>query len=100
MRELVCDTLRGHHPVFTHGDLQPKNILVRKVGTKKDGRGDFKVSIIDWENSGWYPDYWEFCNATLTGRFKPDWLELATQILPVFAKEYLMIQAIRNIVFW
>lgn len=37
--------------VFTHGDLNPSNILVR----------DNKiVGIIDWEMSGWYPHYWEY----------------------------------------
>lgn len=37
--------------VFTHGDLNPTNIIVR----------DNKiVGIIDWEMSGWYPHYWEY----------------------------------------
>lgn len=38
-------------PVFTHGDLNPSNILVRD---------DKIVGIIDWEMSGWYPHYWEY----------------------------------------
>lgn len=37
--------------VFTHGDLNPWNILVRD---------DKIVGIIDWEMSGWYPHYWEY----------------------------------------
>ncbi|RMD39713.1 hypothetical protein DV735_g5420, partial [Chaetothyriales sp. CBS 134920] len=40
-----------HRIVFTHGDLTPTNIMV------KEGR---IVGIIDWENAGWYPEYWEF----------------------------------------
>ena len=40
-----------HKIVLTHGDLSPKNILVR------DGR---IVGILDWEFAGWYPEYWEF----------------------------------------
>lgn len=43
--------------MFTHGDLQAKNILVSRVGTRDDGRGEFNIKIIDWENSGWYPEY-------------------------------------------
>lgn len=36
-------------PVFTHGDLNPANIIIR---------GDQVVGIIDWEFAGWYPHYW------------------------------------------
>ncbi|KAI0802639.1 hypothetical protein GGR55DRAFT_664969 [Xylaria sp. FL0064] len=38
-------------PVFTHGDLQPQNIMVGSEG---------KVMIIDWAPSGWYPIWWEY----------------------------------------
>lgn len=38
-------------PVFTHGDLNPSNILIRD---------DKIVGIIDWEMAGWYPHYWEY----------------------------------------
>lgn len=41
-------------PVFTHGDLNPFNILVN---------GDRVVGILDWEFSGWYPYYWEYTSA-------------------------------------
>ncbi|KAI1415541.1 kinase-like protein [Hypoxylon sp. FL1857] len=41
-------------PVFTHGDLNPSNILVR---------GNKVVGIIDWEFAGWYPPYWEYTSA-------------------------------------
>ncbi|CDO68393.1 hypothetical protein BN946_scf184815.g40 [Trametes cinnabarina] len=37
-------------PVLSHGDLAPRNILV------KDDR---IVAIVDWETLGWYPDFWE-----------------------------------------
>jgi thiamine kinase-like enzyme len=41
--------------VFTHGDVRPANITV-----KPDENGRFVVSgIIDWETSGFYPDYFE-----------------------------------------
>ncbi|KAF4632339.1 hypothetical protein G7Y89_g5789 [Cudoniella acicularis] len=42
-------------PVFTHGDLRTANIMV-----KPDDAGSFVVTgIIDWECSGFYPDYHE-----------------------------------------
>jgi RIO-like serine/threonine protein kinase len=38
----------GHNIVFTHADLNMRNILV------KDGRIS---GIVDWENAGWFPEY-------------------------------------------
>jgi aminoglycoside phosphotransferase len=41
-----------HKMFFTHGDLQPHNILVDQ---------DNRLSgILDWECAGWCPEYWEF----------------------------------------
>jgi hypothetical protein len=41
--------------VFTHGDLRPANIMV-----ERDEQGQYFVTaIIDWEFSGFYPDYHE-----------------------------------------
>ena len=41
---------KTHRIYFTHGDLHQDNILV------KDGR---LAAVLDWENAGWYPEYWE-----------------------------------------
>ena len=40
-----------HAVVFTHGDLNPHNILVSPDG--------HVCGIIDWESAGWLPEYWE-----------------------------------------
>ncbi|KAI4930899.1 uncharacterized protein J4E92_004733 [Alternaria infectoria] len=53
-----------HGIVFTHGDLRPDNIIV------KDGR---VAAVIDWEMSGWYPEYWEFAKAFYIEWFVNDW---------------------------
>lgn len=53
LRGLVVD---GRKPVFTHSDLQRKNILVEEVGGGA-GAKDFKVTLVDWESAGWYPVY-------------------------------------------
>ena len=38
--------------VFAHGDINPRNLLVDE---------NIKiVAVLDWESSGWYPDYWEY----------------------------------------
>ena len=100
LRDLISATLRGHKPVFTHGDLQLKNILARRAGLKEDGSTIFELKYIDWEFSGWYPEYWEFCNATMAARFNPEWLEMYQRILPVYHQEYLMMQHIRSILFY
>ncbi|KAI0796035.1 kinase-like domain-containing protein [Abortiporus biennis] len=53
--------------VFAHGDLGPHNILWR------DGK---IVAIIDWENGGWLPEYWDYTRAwecTFTKAAGEDW---------------------------
>ena len=58
---------RGHRILFTHADLNPRNILVDKV-TRADGSTGWAVTgIVDWENSGYYPEYWEYTKALFEG---------------------------------
>jgi thiamine kinase-like enzyme len=49
--------------VFMHGDLRPANIIVTTTSPNKI------VAILDWEQSGWYPDYWEYCKARYTASY-------------------------------
>jgi aminoglycoside phosphotransferase (APT) family kinase protein len=62
--DLTCDIwqeiMTGHQIVLTHNDFAPRNILVR---------GSEVVAILDWELSGYYPEYWEYCKALR----RPDW---------------------------
>lgn len=54
---------KQHRICFTHADLHQGNILVR------DGQ---LAGIIDWEFSGWYPEYWEWIRIrTQSMRIKP-----------------------------
>ncbi|KAF2704894.1 hypothetical protein K504DRAFT_537480 [Pleomassaria siparia CBS 279.74] len=53
MDALTLHRSGGHRIVLTHGDLNQANIMV------KHGK---IVSLIDWEFSGWYPEYWEYVN--------------------------------------
>jgi hypothetical protein len=72
-----------HRIVFTHGDFHPRNIMVidmhdphAAVGPTSDT--DIEVSgIIDWDTSGFYPEYWEELKALNTGSpYDPsDWWE-------------------------
>lgn len=46
---------------FSHGDLHLGNIMV-----SDDASEPRRVtSIIDWEEAGWYPEYWEYCKMAL-----------------------------------
>ena len=53
-----------HKIVFTHNDLHFSNIMI------KDGH---ITGIIDWADSGWYPDYWEYTSATSVFIQRDDW---------------------------
>ncbi|KAG6089065.1 hypothetical protein E4U15_004306 [Claviceps sp. LM218 group G6] len=73
--------LRGLMPlsnkiVFTHGDIRPANIMVRRED------GIWRVTaIIDWETSGFYPEYWDAVKSTnsLTSSETFDWYKYIPQ---------------------
>lgn len=44
-----------HRIVFSHCDIAPRNIIIR------DNR---VVALLDWELAGWYPEYWDYANAS------------------------------------
>ncbi|KPM45372.1 hypothetical protein AK830_g1152 [Neonectria ditissima] len=48
--------------VFTHADLHPSNILI------SPGPAPRVVAVVDWEQAGWYPAYWEYCKARWTAK--------------------------------
>jgi aminoglycoside phosphotransferase len=66
----------GHKIVFTHADLNMRNILV------KDGRIS---GIVDWENAGWFPEYWEYTKCHFGVRLSKRWLKM---IEAVFENKY------------
>ena len=53
--------------IFTHGDLHPSNIMISAVGPCR------VLAIIDWQQSGWYPAYWEYCKAAYTAIPDGEW---------------------------
>ncbi|RPD56365.1 kinase-like protein [Lentinus tigrinus ALCF2SS1-7] len=64
------DTIR-----FTHGDLVPKNIMV-------DANGERITGIIDWENAGFYPSYWEYCRMHDGMAMTPGWEKILNTVFP------------------
>lgn len=71
VREALSRRLRtDHRIVFTHCDLTPRNILVQ----------DGKIQgLVDWEDSGWYPEYWEYVKFFQRTADK-DWKQYAEEI--------------------
>lgn len=77
---LLPSVLRNHAAVFTHGDLQRKNIIIR---------GDMTLVLVDWEAAGWYPEYWEYASATVAAAaWKDDWHEYLAEMLDEYPNEY------------
>ncbi|KAI8657860.1 APH domain-containing protein [Fusarium keratoplasticum] len=73
VREALSRRLRADHRiVFTHCDLTSRNILVQ----------DEKIQgLVDWEDSGWYPEYWEYVKFFQRMADK-DWKQYAEDIFP------------------
>jgi aminoglycoside phosphotransferase (APT) family kinase protein len=57
--------------VFTHGDIRPDNIIVKLT----EDHGCIVTGQIDWEYSGWYPEYYEAAKSTncLSPYEEDDW---------------------------
>lgn len=68
LQKSFATIFHGHRPTFTHGDLQRENIMIGD--TDKGGQ---RVVLLDWEKSGWYPDYWEYCMAYVSFQYQDDW---------------------------
>lgn len=78
--------LRDHTVVFTHGDLQKKNIIITD---------DKSVVLVDWEAAGWYPEYWEYAFATVAAAaWKDGWHEYLSEVLDEYPNEYAWIDMI------
>ncbi|KAK4097124.1 kinase-like protein [Parathielavia hyrcaniae] len=71
--------LAGHPSVFTHDDLQRKNILVSQdvvVSADSANGGRWRVTaVVDWEGAGWYPSYWEYASMFIDFVWDDDWPE-------------------------
>ncbi|KAM0203920.1 hypothetical protein ACHAPA_011425 [Fusarium lateritium] len=74
-REMLPDDSPIH---FTHADLNPVNIMVSKDSPCH------VMAILDWEQSGWYPAYWEFCKAEYATEVGSEW---QTVYLPKILEE-------------
>lgn len=82
----------GHPPVFSHGDFQLKNVMLRKQSRcGKDGQAtcEYDPVIIDWEFAGWYPSYWDYFRAVYAcGRWNNDWSLWVEKVLDPYYNEW------------
>ncbi|KAF2759114.1 phosphotransferase enzyme family protein [Pseudovirgaria hyperparasitica] len=63
---------------FTHGDLHQSNIMVSSSTPYR------VITLIDWEQSGWLPEYWENCKTLWTSYSSSDW---AREYVPLFLEQ-------------
>ncbi|PPQ84959.1 hypothetical protein CVT25_004472 [Psilocybe cyanescens] len=71
IESFMCRLPRNAAVRFTHGDLLPKNIMVD---------GSTITGIIDWELSGFYPEYWEYARMYDPMFMTPAWADLLRRI--------------------
>jgi hypothetical protein len=63
---------QGHEILFSHADLNPRNILVRQVRGCKGTYTWVLSGIVDWEGAGYYPEYWDSTKAMFESFRWPD----------------------------
>ncbi|KAL7275126.1 hypothetical protein RUND412_001945 [Rhizina undulata] len=82
---------KEHGIVLTHGDLHPRNIIVR------DGK---VVSILDWEMGGWYPEHWEYVKALHTVDWVDDgdWVLYLPQAIGKYNDEHCRMRVLEDVV--
>jgi tRNA A-37 threonylcarbamoyl transferase component Bud32 len=91
--EMVVDMVKAlpkHKIVLTHGDIAPRNIIVR------DGK---IVAILDWELSGFYPEYWEYVKALYLPSWETGWIKerAVDRIMKPFHIEHAVIRQVRDV---
>ncbi|CAG7990370.1 unnamed protein product [Penicillium salamii] len=99
----LAGVLQGHRPTLTHGDVQQKNIMVVENASPNDQGGrSFDIVLVDWENSGWFPDFWEFFCASYPLHFQwdEDWSWRVQEFVQVWPAEMAMMQLIDRDLGW
>lgn len=89
--DMWLEVMKGHEVVMTHNDLDPRNILVR---------GSEVVALLDWELSGYYPEYWEYCKALRRPTWQSGWIRdrALEKVLKPYRKELAVMWNTREII--
>lgn len=90
LSDIVLNTLKNHEIVMSHGDISPRNIIVR--GTKV-------VAILDWEMSGFYPEYWDYIKSLYKPAWESGWIKdkVTDKILRPYYTELAVMLHVHNI---
>ncbi|KAK4153045.1 kinase-like domain-containing protein [Chaetomidium leptoderma] len=93
LRSLYQIIFKGHKSVFTHADLFLDNIIIRE---------DTKSAVfIDWERSGWYPSFWEYCLLmTCIDCREDDWWKYVPSVLDQYVAELGWMRTHREALLW
>lgn len=94
-RKMTEVTFCDHTAQFCHGDLQLQNMLLERIPAedrKDEFTNPFRVTLIDWEAAGWYPEFWDFCISVFCA-FKTDWTEYVDRAMKPYWKEYPLFKA-------
>jgi len=76
--------------VFSHGDLAPRNIMIKQ--------GEI-TGILDWEQAGWYPDYWEYTSIMRPACECGDWQTWITRVIDQYPKTIAVYALIRRVLY-
>ena len=92
MMKMMRRMFYGHRSVFSHGDIQFKNILLERVPEEEredEHASPFRITLIDWEAAGFYPEFWDFCISMFTGWWT-DWVDHVDRAMKPYWEEYAM----------
>ncbi|KAL2823118.1 phosphotransferase enzyme family protein [Aspergillus granulosus] len=96
-RQCLPRILHNHQPTFTHGDFQRKNIIIQRAEDEAgvEAPKGIRVVLLDWEKSGWYPSYWDYCLAVCALRWDDDWGLWIEKTLDPFVSVAAWLQTLR-----
>ena len=78
--------MRDDHRIYvTHGDISRRNVLVRIDG---EGPDDISVvALLDWEQGGWRPEYWEVAKLHYGMESNHEWCVLVREEVTINYEE-------------
>ena len=79
----------NHQIYFTHGDISIHNVLLKVHG---EGEDDVEVTaLLDWEQAGWRPEFWEAAKIVYGMDRKHEWSCLALEmVVPGTRKSFIL----------
>ncbi|KAK6496745.1 hypothetical protein TWF481_001733 [Arthrobotrys musiformis] len=80
---MMNKALNDHPACFTYGNFGLDNIVL-------DGEGG--LTIINWQDSGWLPTYWEYITAVCDVEFDDEMHLWIASMIPTFEAEFCVVQ--------